>query len=320
MSSEEKTGKAENTKKQVRRGPKIVSRIILIAVLGAGAWYGYVKITDMVRYVSTDDASVKGEQYKMSSRMMGRITKIAAEEGDSVKAGDNLVFIDDADLKAQEAQAKASLSYAEKNLELSRINLNRNREDYNRVKGLYENGAATKESYDHAVGALNTAQAQYNVTLAQIETSRAQIGVIEAQLLNCVIATPIGGTVDTIPLAEGDLAQPGQTILTVNNLDNIWVIANIKETEISRIEKGAEVKITIDALRNVPVAGVVDEIYAGIVAPAFQIGEFTKTTQRIPVKIRFKGEVGELNNSGLRLLPGMSVEVKVSAGLPAFLQ
>lgn len=320
MSSEDKSGKAEDKKKQVRRGPKIVSRIILIAVLGALAWYGYVKINDMIRYVSTDDASVKGEQYKLSSRMMGRITKIAAKEGDGVKAEDQLVFIDDTDLKAQEAQEKASLAYARKNLELSRINLNRSRDDFNRVKTLYENGAATKESYDHAVSALNSAQAQYNVTQAQIDTSQAQIGVMEAQLKNSVISTPIGGTVDTIPLSEGDLAQPGQTILTVNNLDNIWIIANIKETEISRIEVGSDVKITVDALRNTPFTGKVEEIYAGIVPPAFQIGEFTKTTQRIPVKIRFSGEVGTLNSSGLRLLPGMSVEVKISAGLPAILR
>ncbi|MBN2627873.1 MAG: HlyD family secretion protein [Spirochaetales bacterium] len=302
---------SEVTKKPVRKGPRVVANIIVTAVLVAGCFYGYLKISDMIKYVSTDDASIKSEQYKMSSRLMGRISRIDVEEGDMVQARSELVFIDDRDLRAQETQAQSALVLARKNLELSRINLERSRSDYNRILGLYNNNAATKESYDHAASALNSAQAQYDVGLAQVDASRAQIGVIETQLQNSVISTPLGGTVNTISLTEGDIAQPGQTILTVNDLDDIWIIANIKETEISRIKVGAEVEITVDALRKTPFKGQVEEIYAGIVPPAFQIGEFTKTTQRIPVRIGFS-DTPDGDALDTRLLPGMSAEVKVA--------
>jgi len=310
MSNNDKTNSDDSNKKEIRKKPKIVSRIILILVCTAGLIWGYFKITDMVNYVSTEDASIDGEKFSVSSKMLGRIQTINVEEGDKVNAGDTLVLIDPTNLKAQESQARASLSYARKNLELSRISLGKTRNDYNRIQNLYQNSAATKESYEHARNALDTAQAQYNLVQAQVETSQTQIGVIEAQLKNTEIPTPINGTVDTITLSEGDVVQPGQTILTVNNLNDVWVIANIKETEISRVKKGATVKITVDALRKTPFEGHVEKIYAGIVPPPFQIGEFTKTTQRIPVKILLS-EKGQSKEGSLHLLPGMSVEVKV---------
>jgi len=297
-------------KKEIRKEPKIVSRILLILVCAAGLTAGYFKVMDLLNYVSTEDASIDGETYSMSSKILGRIQTIGAEEGDRVSAGDRLVFIDPADLKAQETQAAASLAYARKNLELASVNLENTRDDFNRISSLYRNSAATKESFDHARNALNAAQAQYNLVQAQIETSEAQMGVIETQLMNTVIPTPISGTVNTISLSEGDVVQPGQTILTVNNLEDIWVMANVKETEISRVKKGAYVRVTVDAFRNRPFEGRVEKIYAGIVPPAFQIGEFTKTTQRIPVRILLTRETAP-DGEGLPLLPGMSVEVKI---------
>ena len=152
---------------------------------------------------------------------------------------------------------------------------------------------------------------------AQAATSEAQIGVIHAHLKDNSIPTGIRGTVDTIAQEEGDVTQPGQTILTVNDLDNLWITANIKETEIARVRPGAKVKITVDAFRKIPLEGAVEKIYAGIVPPAFQIGEFTKTTQRIPVRIHLINLPDMEALTGLRLLPGMSVEVKISTGKSA---
>ena len=80
----------------------------------------------------------------------------------------------------------------------------------------------------------------------------------------------------------------------------------MEETDIARVKSGAQVRITVDAFGRREFPGTVEMIYAGIVAPAFQIGEFTKTTQRIPVRIRFAD-----GTDSLRLLPGMSVEVKI---------
>ena len=316
------TDKTKTPEKKTRKAPQIMGRIIVLAAVAGGLFFGSVKLIDSIKYISTDDASIDGRTIKLASKMLGRISSIDIEEGDLVKAGDSIVTLDAHDLKAQETQSQAALSYARRNMNLAEINLGKSRDDFERISSLYRSSAATKENYDHAQSALNVAQAQYDLAQSQVDTSRAQMGVIEAQLLNTEIRTPISGTVDAISLSAGDIVQPGQTILTINDLSDIWIIANIEETKIAKIKPGADVLVTVDAFGRTPVNGRVEKIRSGIVAPAFQIGEFTKTTRRIPVRISLSAEsIRESGFADVRLVPGMSVEVKIrtQAKLPGFL-
>lgn len=312
----EKTdGKGEPADKKVRKGPKTLGAIILLAMAAAAICYGAYFWIDSVAYVGTDDAAIDGRQVKLSSKMLGRISEIKAAEGDRVKSGAVLVVLEDKDLKAQEAQASASVAYAKQNLEVARIALDRSQEDFDRTSKLYAGAATTKENYDHARKALDASQAQYSLAQASADTSAAQLGVIEAQLLNVRLSSPIDGTVEKISLFPGDLAQPGMTILSINNLEAIWVTANLEETKIGRIGVGTKVKMTIDAYPGRVFEGHVEMIRPGIVPSAFQIGEFTKTTQRIPVKVVIDSRL-----EGAVLVPGMSVVAKfrTNAPLPAF--
>lgn len=303
-------------KKEIRKGPKIVGKIILAMVAIATVCVGSYWFVNSLAYVNTDDASIDCRQMKISSRILGRIGSVAVSEGERVSSGDTLITLDATDLRAQESQANASLAYARQNLALAKINLDRTIEDSDRIGNLFANGAATREANEHAKNAQEVSLAQYALAQAQIDTSAAQVGVIHAQLLNAELSAPIPGTVDKITLVAGDVAQPGQTIMTINDLDDVWIIANLEETKINRIAVGGAVKIHIDAYPDRDFVGAVETMRAGIVAPAFQIGEFTKTTQRIPVKIRLSDSA-----AGIKLLPGMSVEVKVrtTARLPSFL-
>jgi len=313
MSSNSENAKAGGAPagKKVRKGPMALGRIILVlAALGA-AGYGVYWWIDSVAYVGTDDAAVDGRQVKLSSKMLGRIAAEGAAEGDKVASGQVLVVLEDHDLRAQEAQATASLKYARQSLEVARVALGKAQDDFDRTSKLYSGQAATRESFDHARQALDTAGAQYSLAQASVDTAAAQLGVIEAQLLNVRIATPIDGTVEKITLNPGDLVQPGQTILSVNNLDSVWITANLEETKVGRIKAGAPALITVDAYKGRTFEGAVERIGAGIVPPAFQVGEFTKTTQRVPVKIVLSSAP-----EGAILLPGMSVEVKIRTGAP----
>ena len=315
--NEKATGNGAPAAKKVRKGPKILGRIILVVAVIAALCYGFLWGIDSVAYVSTDDAAIDGRQVKLSSKMLGRISEVKAVEGARVKAGQDLVNLEDKDLKAQEAQAVASLAYAKQNLTVAKISLEKSKDDFDRIEKLFSGGATTKESFDHAQNALDTAQAQYSLAQASVDTAGAQLGVIEAQLLNVRIYSPIDGTVEKITLNPGDLVQPGQTILSVNNLDSIYVTANYEETKVGRIRVGAPVLINVDAYSGQLFTGKVELIHAGTLPSAFQIGDFTKTTQRVPVRIDLTSPLGSAI-----LVPGMSVEVKVQtdAVLPAFAQ
>ena len=298
--------------KKGRRAPVIVGAVILLLLLGVGAIFGTRWFLDSIRYVSTDDAAIDGDHANVSARMLGRIAGVAVVEGNEVQAGQLLVQLDDTDLRAQETQGLSSLNYARANLTLARVNLDKTREDFARTEALFKGGAATREQYDHAGSSLETANAQYSIAQAQVDTANAQLGVIEAQLLNTRITAPISGTVSKKPLMPGELVQPGQAILAINDLKHVWVRANLEETKIGRIERNAAVKITVDAYRSYPLTGRVSRIAAAIVPPPFSIGEFTKTTQRIPVEIEFDNLP-----EGVVLLPGMSAEVKIETAAAA---
>ena len=289
-----------------RKRPIALGLVLLLLLIAAGLIFGYFWFTDTLTYASTDNAAINGEQMNITSRMPGRIKSINVEEGDTVKAGQVIVLLEDTDLRAQEKQAAAALNSARKNLALAKVNINRSESDFNRVKTLFETGAATKEQYDHAHTALETANARYAIAQSQVDAAIAQLGVIKTQLLHTKITSPIPGVVARQSFHPGDFVQPGQTIFIINNLDSIWVMANFEETKIRNIRIDAKVQITVDAYPGFKLDGRVVMVSAAIVPPPFSIGEFTKTTQHIPVKIEFTKKY-----DSLRLLPGMSVEVKV---------
>jgi len=292
--------------KKDRKKPVVLGSVILVVLLAAALALGAYWLVSTAKFVSTDDAAIDGQHVTVSARMLGRVRELLVSEGTKVTNGQLLIQLDDADLRAQESQSEASLNYVKKNLLLARVNREKAKEDFNRTKSLFDSGAAPREQYDHALKAVDVANAQYSIALAQIDTSDAQLKILQTQLQNTKILAPIGGSVAKQSVQPGDVVQPGQAIFTINDLDHIWITANFKETKIRYIQTNAYVKITVDAYPTRKFSGKVFRVGAGIVPPAFTIGDFTKTTQRIPVKILLVERP-----DGVILLPGMSVEVQI---------
>jgi membrane fusion protein (multidrug efflux system) len=291
-----------------RKKPVLLGKIILVILIIGGVCFGVYWLNDTIRYVSTDDAIIDCDHVAVSSKLLGRIKSLAVAERDRVQIGQLLLQLDDADLRAQELQAESSLKYARENLRLTKVSLERAQDDFQRAKSLFTSGVNTKEQYNHATKSYETASAQYAIALAQVDTSSAQLDVIQTQLSNVRITAPINGFVAKLNYIQGDVVQPGQAILTVNDLSRIWVTANFEETKVRHIHNGARTDIYIDAYPGKAFKGHVSRIAAGIVPPSFTIGDFTKTTQRIPITIDF-----DYVPDALVLLPGMSVEVKIQS-------
>jgi membrane fusion protein (multidrug efflux system) len=281
--------KAGKRKTPILVGAVVIAVLVLVLIVVGIAW-----IVDTTTFVGTDDASIDGQKVNISAKMLGRIKSLEAAEGAVVKSGQVLVLLDDADLRAQEAQAAAQIASA-------KVNRDGKDEDLKRTKSLYSSGAATKQQYDAVSLAYDAAAAQYNI-------AQAQLGVIETQLMNTRITSPIDGAVTKPAFSVGDVVQPSQIIFTVNNPKLVWVTANFEETKIGRIAEDAAVDITVDAYPGTAFKGKVTSAGSGVLPAAFQIGEFTKTTKRIPIRIDFTSLP-----EGVKLLPGMSVEVKVRA-------
>ena len=156
-------------------------------------------------------------------------------------------------------------------------------------------------------------KAQRVLAAAQRDTARAQAAQAALNLSYTLVAAPIDGTVGARSLRIGQYVQAGTQLLALVPLNQVYVIANFKETQVGHMTNGQPVEVGIDSLPDVRFKGHVDSLSPAsglefsLLPPDNATGNFTKIVQRIPVKIRiddFAGHAGELR-------PGMSIEADV---------
>ncbi len=296
------------------RKKRVLIPLAFVLLLAAGGtWYYYTQIRG---YDSTDDAFIDGNRVAVSSKMLGRMIFLAADEGDTVKQGEVLVRLDDADLRAQELQGKAGLDDARQAEALAQVNVDRAEDDFKRAETQYKTKVIPQEQYEHARSALAAARTQQKMALTRIGTAEAQLNVVRTSLTNMTIIAPMNGIVAKRYALPGDVVQAGQPILSVYDLGSVWVTANFEETKISALKIGDPVEISVDAYPDLKLNGRVILFGAStasqysLIPPNNASGNFTKVTQRIPVKIAIDRPPIQ-NNDPHPLLPGMSVEVRV---------
>ena len=147
---------------------------------------------------------------------------------------------------------------------------------------------------------------------AEVTIARTQVSQGELDLSYTTITAPVNGHVTRKNVEVGAYLQPGQAVLALVP-DDVWVVANFKETRADRMRRGQPVDIQIDAYPQHPFKGHVDSIQSGT-GSRFQLsarrecnGQLCEVVQRVPVKIIFDERLPEM----LVLAPGMSVEPDV---------
>jgi membrane fusion protein (multidrug efflux system) len=159
---------------------------------------------------------------------------------------------------------------------------------------------------------LSSAEARSAAAAAEVEQARADVRSAKLNLQYTKIYAPISGIIGRKTVEIGHRIQPGQSLLVVVPVDDVWVTANFKETQLRTMRPGQAVNIHVDAFDR-DYSGVVDEM-AGAAGTLFSLlppenasGNFVKVVQRLPVRIRLdRDQDGEH-----RLRPGMSVEARV---------
>lgn len=196
------------------------------------------------------------------------------------------------------------------------------------VEGARAAVAAAEEQVAQAKSRVNAAQAalQYSHTgpqqvaatqararaaIAAVQQKRATVDAAQLDLQYCTVTAPVTGVVNK-KVEVGMNVQPGQTLLSVVPLDDIWITANFKETQLRRMKVGQQVTVSVDAYdrkyqgRVESIAGATGAQFS-LLPPENATGNYVKVVQRVPVKIVL--DSGQNNDHLLRL--GMSVEPKV---------
>ncbi len=299
-------------RKKSRLGSLIIGLVLISAVVGVGVWW-YIKHSE---FVTTDDAFVDAYKVTVSSQIPGRVVKLYIHEGDHIKKGQLLVKLDSSDYVARIRQAEVSLKEANLGIELARVKMEQAKINYDRAKEQYDAKVIPKEKYQNMEKAYEEARVGMMLANAKIPVIHSTLSTLRTSLSHTNIYAPMDGVAAKRWIMPGDVVTPGQGIFTVFGTEDIWVTSMFPENELYKIHLGDTAEIQVDAFPNAAFKGVFYQFgnstasQFSLIPPDNASGNFTKVTQRIPVKMTIFQTDGDPAGKD-ELLPGMSVEVKV---------
>lgn len=305
--------------------------IITIAVVALGAVVYFVH--DALRFQSTDDAYVETTTVSVAPKVGGEVVEVLVTDNQYVREGDVVARIDDVDYKIKLEQAEAKYERTLLNQKNAKATFNARqtdievaKKDLDRYKSLYEKGAVSKQTLDNAQAKYDSAVAGHTsaeqgvfsskkdrVADADLKEIKAQRDWAAQQLKYTEIVAPQSGFVTSRRVEKGMYAQVGSPLFVIVP-DNVWVVANFKENQLTNMKEGQPVDIKIDTYPNKVFKGEVESIQrssgakSSLFPPENAVGSFVKIVQRIPVKIVFTEDYDRVQ---YKVIPGMSVVPKV---------
>ena len=343
------TSKDANDSGLAAKDPAKRSRALLIVaavfVLAAAIWF-LLWFFVLSRRETTDNAYVGGNQVALSSQVSGTVIAILTDDTQHVEAGQVLVKLDgtDADVRLRQTssalaqavrqvrQQTDTVNSADATVAAREVDLRKAQADLKRHLPLVAAQAESPEVVQHMRDAVAQAQAALDTAKAQANASRAAVAGVDiannptvqearanfraawiAAQRNTIVA-PVSGYVAQRSVQLGASITPGQQLMTIVPLHNLWVDANFKENQLRHIRIGQPVKISTDTYGgSVEYHGKVIGLGAGTgsvfsLLPAQNAtGNWIKVVQRVPVRIALDN--GELDQHPLRV--GLSADVTV---------
>ena len=260
---------------QIVKNKKIFIPLIIAGVLVIIALAVY--IIKGSGAISTDDAYVEGRIHSVAPKIAGTVSAVHVNDNRIVKPGDILIEIDPVDYELKVREAQASLNIRKASFEQAG-------RDKDRAGMLYKKEVFPKERYESALTA-------HTLAKAQVEAAQAQLKMAQRNLEYTKIYAPADGYITKKSSEVGNQVQPGQPLMAIVALDDIWVTANYKETQLKNVRPGQWAEIKVDTYSGKNFTGKVDSIMAGTGAafslfpPENALGGYVKVVQRIPVKI-----------------------------------
>ncbi|MBF8722545.1 efflux RND transporter periplasmic adaptor subunit [Pseudomonas guariconensis] len=327
-----------------KRKAWLLGLLLVLILAGAATWAWYALVGRW--HESTDDAYVNGNVVEITPLVTGTVTSIGADDGDLVHEGQVLLRFDPADSEValQAAEAKlartvrqvrglySNVDALKAQLQTRQAELQKAQDNYRRRKVLADSGAIAAEEISHARDDLSVAQSALNSARQQLNTSAAlvddtvvsshpEVMAAAADLRQAyldhartTLVAPVTGYVAKRTVQLGQRLQPGVATMAVIPLDQVWIDANFKETQLRDMRIGQPVEISADLYgSDVKYSGTVDSLGAGT-GSAFALlpaqnatGNWIKIVQRVPVRIHLNPE--QLKQHPLRI--GLSTVVEV---------
>jgi RND family efflux transporter MFP subunit len=281
------------------RGVKLLRRLLSVAGVVLLLVGGYVfgrhflwppPDTSHLRAVGM----IEAQEVNLTSRIAGRIVALDVLEGDRVTKGQVVCRIDSTDLSNQLARARADLAQARADLDNAERTLARTHK-------LFADDVLSVQARDDATTKVNLAR-------AAVGSAEAQVAYYQDQLRDTEIRSPLDGVVVYKALEVGEWATPDTTILTVDDLSNIWARVDVQETEIARLRIGDPAVVTLPGRPPVELPGRILAIgQEGDFATERDVRRGRQDIRTFFVKVRIEGDSAAAK-------PGMTAEVAFDLG------
>ncbi|KLU66106.1 putative multidrug resistance protein EmrK [Desulfosporosinus acididurans] len=270
------------------------------------------------------------DKANITTKIAAKVTGISVDVGSVVKQGDTLVTLDTNDIQAQVNQAQAAVAAAQANLanaqagarpeqiaqaqaavDAAKSAYTNAQTSYNRDQQLFQSGALPQAQLDAAQTQLTAAQAQYNsaqdqldllkkgqtqeaidALQAQVQQAQSALDYAKTMLANGTIVAPIAGTISAKSINIGELASPGETLLTITNNTSLFVNASLPAGLASSVKVGQDV--------DVKVSEMPDKNFSGTVSMVNSVVDSQNTSVLVKIQI---------NNPDPALKPGMLAEI-----------
>lgn len=290
--------------------------------------------------------TIEAVEVNVASEVSGQLLELAVKEGARVKPGDTLASIDHATLDIQLRQAEAGVDLAEAQLSLlvkgARVEDIRQAEaaleqaeasfkvaedDAKRMRELAKSGSVTPKTRDDSEARLTVATAQRSAASealskvrrlarpeeiraaeARLAQAQAAADLLKKTIADCAITAPAGGIVTHKAVEAGELVTPGATVVTLVELDSVYVMIYVTEKDLGRVKLGDAAEVKIDAFP--------DRAFAGKITYISPEAEFTPKnvqTKEDRVKLVFGVKVEIENREGL-LKPGLPADAVIRVG------
>lgn len=326
---------------------RIVILILLAAVLGGGYYYyRHTRAAAIPAGTLLLSGNVEAHESVVAFRTQGRIVALPVEEGSAVKAGDLLAHLDDADYQQQVRIDEATLHTRDRELQLAeagnraqdirageqtvadaKADLELKRADLERYTALYKRDAVSAQTRDQADTAFRRALAVYErsqqnlseiregtrkeqvaVTRAALHAAQQSLELSKVRLDYTVLNSPVTGVVTVRQAELGEYVVPGTPVVTVADIDHLWVRAYVPETDLGHVRWGQQVAVRTDTYPG--------KSYKGTVSFISPEAEFTPKTvqtnkERVALVYRIKVDVENPNHE---LKPGMPADVTIEQG------
>ena len=302
---------------------------VFLVGLGVFLWWEHSK-----RYISTEDAVVSGRPHPITVRVPGTIETVLVRDNQSVQKGQPLFKLDDRDYKTRLMVDEAILS---RTLQLVKVDESAIAEslakksqilsDLKRARRLNSGGFSTEQKMVHLRLAKDAVEAHIKGLKSRVKADisnanrrRAQVHEDQLDLSYTTVVAPVTGRVTAKSMSKGLYVNTGTPLGYVVPF-HVWVIANLKESDLTNVRPGDPVTIRVDAYPDERFKGRVESIQQttgavmSLLPPENATGNFTKVVQRVPVRIALdpSSDPNHFLRLGLSVIPTIHVNPSASS-------